>query len=238
MYEPGKVLFAGGGRSTNTAEVIDLTRSAPAWQATGSMAFARRHLNLTVLPTGEVLAMGGVGGTLHNDLSKAVRAAEIWNPATGIWRTLASGTIARGYHATSLLLPDGRVLHTGSGDAFEPGKPDQLNAEIFSPPYLFAGPRPEIDSAPSTIRYGTTFGVSTGEAAAVAKVSLIRLGSVTHAFDSNQRYQTLAFTRSGNTLNVTLPNNRNITPPGHYMLFIVTGSGTPVPSVGKIVRVR
>ena len=31
MYEPGKILYAGGGRTTNTAEIIDLNKSAPAW---------------------------------------------------------------------------------------------------------------------------------------------------------------------------------------------------------------
>ena len=152
------------------------------------MAFARRHHNLTVLPTGEVLATGGVAGTKHNDLTKPVRAAEIWNPTTGTWRTVASNAIVRGYHGTSIFLPDGRVLNSGSGDAA--GAPDQLNAEIYSPPYLFAGPRPTISSAPTTISYGTSFTVSTPNAASIAKVSLIRLGSVTHAFDMNQRHQT------------------------------------------------
>ena len=69
---PGRILYAGGGRTTNTAEIIDLNKSAPAWTATGSMQFARHHHNLTLLPTGEVLATGGVAGTADNDLSQAV----------------------------------------------------------------------------------------------------------------------------------------------------------------------
>ena len=173
-----------------------------------------------------MLATGGVGGAAFNDLSKPARAAEIWNPATGNWRTLASSAVTRGYHATSILLPDGRVLHAGSGDG--EGAPRQLNAELFSPPYLFAGPRPTITSAPGTARYGTTFRVTTPDAAAIAKVSLIRLGSVTHAFDMNQRYQTLDFTSDANGLTVTVPASRNRTPPGHYMLFIVNGVGRAV----------
>ena len=70
-------------------------------------------------------------------------------------------------------------------------------------------------------RYGTTFRVMTPDAAAIAKISLIRLGSVTHAFDMNQRYQRLGFTRDATGLTVTAPTNRNRTPPGHYMLFIL-----------------
>ena len=145
MYDDGKILYAGGWRTTNTAETIDLNVAQPVWKWTGNMANARRHLNLTLLPTGEVLATGGVGGTTFNDLSKPVRAAELWNPVNGQWTTLASSSIVRGYHATSLLLPDGRVLHAGSGDGA--GAPNQLNAEIFSPPYLSRGARPVISSA-------------------------------------------------------------------------------------------
>ena len=72
MYSPGKILFAGGGLTTNTAEIIDLNQPTPAWSYTGSMAFARRHHNLTMLPTGEVLATDGVNGTAFNDLTKPV----------------------------------------------------------------------------------------------------------------------------------------------------------------------
>ena len=234
MYDDGKILYVGGGRSTNTAEIIDLNAASPAWQWTGSMAYARRHLNATVLPTGDVLVTGGVGGTAFNDLTAGVHAAELWSPATGQWTTLASSIVTRGYHATSLLLPDGRVLHTGSGDGAD--DPRELSGEIFSPPYLFAGARPAIQSAASTLTYGTTFAVQSAQAASITKISLIRLGSVTHAFDMNQRYRTLPFTVSGTTLTVTAPTNKNRTPPGHYMLFLVNGSG--VPSVAKIVRIK
>jgi hypothetical protein len=234
MYDQGKILYAGGGRTTNTAEVIDLTKAAPAWQWTGSMAFARRHLNAVLLPTGEVLVTGGVGGTGFNDLSKPVYAAEVWNPTTGLWTTLASNAIPRGYHATSILLPNGKVLHTASGDAA--GSPNQKNAELFSPPYLFKGARPAIQSAPTQVLYSTTFRVGTSNAASITKVSLIRLGSTTHAFDMNQRFQWLGFTADATGLNVTAPTDRKRAPPGHYMLFILNGTG--VPSVAKIVQIK
>jgi hypothetical protein len=234
MYDDGKILYVGGGRTTNTAERIDLNNASPAWQWTGSMAYARRHLNATVLPTGDVLVTGGLSGTAFNNLTTAVHAAELWSPATGQWTTLASNIVSRGYHSTSLLLPDGRVLHTGSGDGA--GAPSERNAEIFSPPYLFAGPRPTITTAPGTVSYNSTFAVESPAASSVQKISLIRLGSVTHAFDMNQRYRTLPFTRSGTTLSVSAPTDKNRTPPGHYMLFLVNGSG--VPSVAKIVRIK
>jgi PKD repeat protein len=230
MYDDQKILYVGGGRTTNMAETIDLNSTTPVWKWTGSMAFPRRHLNATVLPTGEVLVTGGSSGTGFNDYNLPVHAAELWNPATGLWTTLASNVVNRVYHSTSLLLPDGRVLHSGSGDA----GPDQRSAELFSPPYLFKGPRPSIASAPTQIGYGSSFTVTSPEAAGIAKISFIRLGSTTHAFDENTRFQWLRFSLQPEGLVISAPSSRNRAPPGHYLLFLLNGEG--VPSVGKIVR--
>jgi hypothetical protein len=234
MYDDGKILYAGGAYTTATAVTIDLNAATPVWRWTASMAFARRHLNLTVLPTGEVLATGGVAGTVFNDVTKGVHAAELWNPGTGTWTTLASSAITRGYHATSILLPDARVLHSGSGDGA--GAPAQNNAEIFSPPYLFRGARPTIGSAPDQVAYGAQFRVETPDAGAITSVSLIRTGAATHAFDENQRFQRLSFTADATGLSVTAPTSANRAPPGYYLLFILNGSN--VPSLGKFVRIN
>jgi PKD repeat protein len=162
-----------------------------------------------------------------------VRAAEIWNPATGVWTTLASNAIRRTYHSTSLLLPDGRVLHAGSGEGA--GMPAERTAELFSPPYLSNGSRPTIADAPTLVGYGTSFTVATPQAADIQSVSLIRLGSVTHAFDMNQRFQRLPFVRQSGALSVSAPASGTLAPPGHYLLFILNGNG--VPSEAKIVKV-
>jgi galactose oxidase-like protein len=62
------------------------------------------------------------------------------------------------------------------------------------------------------------------------------LGSVTHAFDMNQRFQKLSFTADSRGLWIKAPANRKRTPPGHYRLFILDGAGAP--SVAKIVQVK
>ena len=116
------------------------------------MTYARRQFNATLLPGGEVLVTGGTRSAGFSDRSGAVHAAEIWDPETGKWRVLASNQVTRVYHSTTLLLPDGRILHTGSGDG--PGLPREVNAEIFSPPYLFRGSRPTIAAAPPVVGYG------------------------------------------------------------------------------------
>jgi hypothetical protein len=117
--------------------------------------------------------------------------------------------------------------------------PPQRNHEIFSPPYLFRGARPSITGvSPSsaTVGYGQTFTVTTPNAAQIAQVRWIRLGSVTHAFDMSARANTLSFSRSANGVDITAPANANLAPPGHYLLFILNRNG--VPSEGTIVRVQ
>ena len=79
------------------------------------MAFAREFHNLVSLPDGNVLAVGGSSSGGGADPSKAVLPAEIWNPNTETWTTVASLQTPRMYHSTSLLLPDGRVLVAGGG---------------------------------------------------------------------------------------------------------------------------
>jgi Domain of unknown function (DUF1929)/Glyoxal oxidase N-terminus len=228
-----KVMIAGGDGSvntiaTNTAEVIDLSATNPVWQSTSSMANNRRQLNLTILADGKVLATGGSKGFGFDNSSYSVHPAEMWDPVTGKWTTMASIGTYRGYHSTALLLPDGRVLSAG-------GEQTGASAEIYSPPYLFNGSRPSITSSPTSVKYAQTFFVGTSNATSIAKVTWIRLSSVTHAFNQNQRLNTLKFTQASGGLNITAPANAKFAPPGHYMLFIVNSSG--VPSVAKIIGI-
>ena len=243
MYLPGKILKTGTSansaspykNSAATAYILDMTQGSPAWRTTNSMGFARTYHNLTSLPDGNVLVTGGEGTTNPFDQSTAVYAAEMWSPNTETFTTMASMQTARVYHSTALLLPDGRVLVGGSGE-YGTGSIDQLNAEIYSPPYLFKGARPTITSAPSSLTYGAQFTAQTPDAANISSVSLIRLGSVTHAFNQNQRYVPLTFTPSAGSLSVQSPANANIAPPGYYMLFVVNTSG--VPSVATFVQME
>jgi Domain of unknown function (DUF1929) len=245
MYDVGKILVAGGGPSTNTADVIDINGATPTVTPTGSMAYGRRQNNLTVLADGTALVTGGnSSGAGLVDLNAGVYPAELWSPATGQWTTLASMRETRQYHSTALLLPDGRVLSAGGGICGECDTVGYLakNAEIFSPPYLFAkdgsgalAPRPTVTAAPGTVTEGTQFTVSTPEAASISKVALVRLGAVTHSNNMEQRYVPVPFTAASGTLTVTAPPSVNIAPPGYYMLFLVNSAG--VPSVAPILSV-
>jgi hypothetical protein len=229
MYGQDKVLIVGGGDPPKaTAEIIDLQAATPAWQATAPLSRPRRQHNTTLLPDGTVLVTGGSAGAGFNNKTDPVRNAELWDPATGQWTLLAAEERFRGYHSTALLLPDGRVLSAG-------GRKDEPTAQVFSPPYLFKGPRPTLASAPAVVDWGASFTVQTPEAASISKVTLVRLSSVTHAINMNQRFNTLAFTRGTGSLSVTAPANANLAPPGHYLLFLLSDQG--VPSVAKVLRV-
>jgi hypothetical protein len=241
MYDTGKVIKAGSDYgpdvtvstpSAATAYTTDLGQATPTWTQTGSMAYPRSYLNLTPLPDGTVLATGGGTTTDSTNLNNGVLPAENWDPATGQWTTWASMAVPRLYHSIAMLLPDGRVLVAGTGD--RPPVPNELNAQIFSPPYLFKGARPTITSSPSVVQYGSNFQVSTPDAGSISSVSLIRTAAVTHYFDESTRRVSLQFTASNGTLNVQAPANGADAPPGNYMLFIVNSNG--VPSVASWVH--
>jgi hypothetical protein len=244
FYDIGKILVSGGGASVRDSRTIDVNGSAPQVSATSPMAFGRRQHNLTTLADGSVLATGGnSSGASLIDMNAGVYPAELWDPATGTWKTLASMAVTRQYHSTALLLPDGRVLSAGGGIC---GTCDQVgylakNAEIFTPPYLFQkdgsgqlAPRPTISSAPSSAGYGSQIQITTPDAASIRKVAVVRLGAVTHSVNMEQRYVPLSFTAGSSSLTANVPTNVNAAPPGYYMLFILDGAG--VPSVSKMVR--
>ena len=122
-----------------------------------------------------------------------------------------------------MLLPDGRVLSTGSDN----NETTQLTYEIYSPPYLFKGKRPRIQTAPTSITYGSTFTISTPDAASVTRVALVRPSATTHANNFDQRYVDLTFSMSNGSIKATAPVNGSMAPPGYYMLVIVNSSGVP-----------
>ena len=243
LYGIGKILVAGGGPSTRDARTIDVNGATPQVAPTAPMANGRRQHNLTVLADGSVLATGGnSSGAGLVDMANGVYAAERWDPATGAWSTLAAEAVTRQYHSTALLLPDGRVLSSGGGIC---GTCDSVgylakNAQVFTPPYLFASdgsgalaPRPAIAAAPAAATYAAPFQIDTPQAASIAKVALIRLGAVTHSVNMEQRYVPLSFTAAAGSLTATAPASANVAPPGVYMLFVVDAAG--VPSVARMV---
>lgn len=264
MFEKDKILVANGQQPidpnaqppvtsigyTKTAKIIDLSSSttAPTVTALPDVPRGRFQANSTILADGTVLITGGNDDPTGNQNSStnAVMTPILFRPnasaTDGTWTPMADMTQSRQYHSVALLMPDGRVFSAGSGNCTREGCTNlsDRSHEFFWPPYLFNSDgtlarRPKIVSAPSSARFGQTIRIGTPDAGSITKVTWIRLGSVTHSDNMNQRSMTLTFTRSGDSLLVKAPADGNVAPPGHYMLFAMNANGTP--STARIIRI-
>jgi hypothetical protein len=215
-----KVLVTGGHRNntqppTATTESFDAGVAGAKWILETPLLEGRSHMNLPILPDGKML---GVGGT---NLNGPQKTSLLYDPAANTWTSMAAQVEERGYHSTALLLPNGQVL--SAGDNKPPGGGSKL--ELYSPPYMFRGPRPTIDHAPTAVTWNQTFAVDTSNT--IARAVLIRPSAVTHTNDMNQRHIELSFTTRFGGLNVTAPPSANVAPAGHYMLFLLNAADVP-----------
>ena len=239
MYRPGRILQISG--NSPGAYTIDITSGTPVVAATQSLSSTRAWVNATVLADGKVVATSG--SAVAGESTGYNNTAEIWDPATGQWTQGYAAQKMRLYHSNAILLPDASVLTVGGGATAptyvnDPNK-NNLNAEVYYPPYLFAAngaraPRPVITTAPGWIDIGKTFGIDIANAANVSRVTLVKTGSTTHSFNMDQRFLDLTFKASGTHVAVQAPTRAGEAPPGYYMLFVFDDAG--VPSVAKIVR--
>ena len=189
MFEPGKFMKAGtaadsgnSGVAASTAFVLDMSDAVPAWKPTGSMAFPRSFLNLTMLPDGTVLATGG--GT---DRSAFINANGV----------LAGGDVVAvdrhvdddGQHgdvaAVSLDRDAPRPMAACSSAAAAPTPASRIspNAGDLLAALPLQGRAPDHRSTPTTLTYGSKFTVSRRTGRRIASVALVAPGSVTHAFN-------------------------------------------------------
>ncbi len=250
MYEEGKIVVAGGGAdttpnpndsttgtSTNIAYTVDLNGPTPVVATAASMQFPRQFANTVILPSGEVMIVGGnTSGLKFNDTG-SVLTPEVWNPRTGLWRTLADMAVPRNYHSVALLLPDGRVWSGGGG--LGGNSADHRDAQIFTPPALFnsdgsLATRPVISQGPAQIGIGSQFTVLATPG--LAKFAFIKMSSQTHAMNTDLRYLELGFTEpTPGSYEITAHANRNVLTPGYWMLFALDSAS--VHSVAKIIQV-
>ena len=236
-----EVFYRGGHNdepSTNTVELLDLGAANPGWKNVASMHHARVLCDSVLLPDGKVLVVGGSSTGKSDVAVDPVLPTECYDPATDTWTEFAPINCAHLYHSTALLLADGRVMRGGKDGQFQrdPYKYFEHRLELFSPPYLFSGPRPQITSAPLVGGYGQTITIGCPTAAKITRVAAIRAGAVTHNFHMDQRYVGLEVPgRTAGKLTVKLPPNAKIAPPGAYMVFLVNDAG--VPSKARMIKI-
>lgn len=241
-YEPKVMIMGGDNPATNTTEIIDLNNPAAGWQWGPPMSQPRIEMNAVILPTGKILAVGG--STYDEDATHASLNADLYDPVSNTFSSAGANTYPRLYHSVALLLPDATVWLAG-------GNPQrgtyEKHMEIYQPGYLFTGTaRPVISNAPALISFShpaqnpfqVTLPAGTAPSS-IASVVLVRMGAVTHAFNTDQRLVGFSFTTGTNVLNVALPSSSSypgLLPPGYYMLFVVNTSG--VPSRAWIMQVQ
>ncbi|MFJ2808459.1 galactose oxidase-like domain-containing protein [Kitasatospora sp. NPDC087271] len=242
-----KVMVLGGGGvgesplSTARTDIVDLSAAKPAFTPGPDLpAGGTRYLNSVILPDDTVFTTGGSSGYRGRGASDLLKA-QVYHPDTNSFSTAAEPAVGRNYHSEALLLPDGRVAVLGSNPLFAdkaettPGGFEQ-RIEIYTPPYLFHGDRPQVAAAPGAAKLGTTVRIGTARPDAVATAKLIRPSSVTHVTDVEQRSVALDISgRTADGVSLTLPANPNLLPPGWYMLFLTDAAGTP--SVARWIQV-
>lgn len=268
-YEASVLLIGGGspGDSTTPAtascERLDVDSPPLAWRNVAAMGQARVMPDAVLLPTGDVLVVNGSTAGHADAAVNPVFEAELYDPENDDWSVMARMSVPRLYHSTALLLPDGRVWVAGSDREWNlpPFDVAHTESEIFSPPYLFMGPRPSLASVPASLVYGQAAPVSVTSRAGVSRrASLMRCGSATHSFNSDQRMvevelreppedpnasrcvrfirrviRALARRLLGRyDLELIAPPSPDVAPPGYYMLFVFSDAN--VPSVAKMVR--
>ena len=161
-----------------TAEVLDLDDPEAGWQLgeAPSLNTGRSHFNTVLLPDGGIFSNGGGYGRKNDTLyADPVYQAELLKPGATSWTEVGSEADARTYHSVAMLLPDGRVASAGDDRDIAPSHilVKDRTAQIWSPPYLFAGARPVVTFAPSAVRYDTTFRVAVAGSPATATRNVV-----------------------------------------------------------------
>lgn len=258
MFDKGEIMKMGGSTSYSKKTpankkcfTMNINQYAVQVQSQEDMDFARIMQNTVMLADGRIFVVGGIAtATPFSDVG-AVLKPEIWTPINYArfstaypferWNInqLPDMAQARTYHSVALLLQDGRVLVGGGGLCSAPCI-NHDNVEIYSPNYLFtstgaAAVRPQIINVPETTPNSSHISVTTSSLGSYGYFTLVRMSSVTHSTNNDQRFLKPTFRQiSGNSYSVYI-ENANILTPGYYMLFAINSTG--VPSIAKTIRI-
>jgi len=239
------MVLGGGGvgqssSSTSRTALIDMAAPDPSWVRGPNLAEPTRYPITVLLPNDDVLVTGGSRyyRGMHGSDNRDTR---IYDVATNSFSWAANSLTGRDYHSGGILLPNGTVLTLGGNPLYgnaQDTQPQTFNQEIdvYFPPYMFAGTRPSIESAPKVMQLQHSYLIKVSQPSSIQDLRLMRPDNPTHVTDVNQRSIAVPFTQAGNgELEITLPANANLVPPSYYMLFAINSKG--IPSDGYWVQV-
>jgi galactose oxidase len=247
LYDVGLIMKTGGAPAYQDANaegntyLIDINGGVGGVTVTklAPMAYPRAFANGVVLPNGQVVIIGGQTYPVPFSDATAILTPEIWDPLTRVFRQLNPMQTPRVYHSSGILLQDGRVYEGGGGQCGDGCSANHFNTEILTPPYLLnadgsAAARPVITSASAEVALGGT--ISANTSSPVASFVLMRLSSVTHTVNNDQRRIPLQIqSNSGNSYVLTVPSNPGIVLPGNYWLFALNAQGVPSVAANVVV---
>ncbi|KAI9440983.1 copper radical oxidase [Lactarius indigo] len=243
------VLICGGSDSGGNAldNCVSIQPEAvnPTW-VIERMPSKRVMPCIVALPDGTSIIMNGAqhGVSGFGAADNPNLSALLYDPSQPVGARISilnSTTIARLYHSEATLLPDGRVLVSGS-DPNPTGTqtfPEELRIEVYIPPYLNEGLTQPVVNIPNTDwAYGGQYQINVqlfqGQTSGM-RVSLVAATSSTHGNAMGGGTIFPAFSCSGNNVcTVTAPPNSKVSPPGWHQLFILDGR---TPSHGVFVRI-
>ena len=222
MYAPGRIMKSGSSsndgatpdaNSAATTYVLNMNDASPAWRQTQSMAFPRTYHNLTSLADGTVLVTSGSRKKSETNLSD---------------RRAAGGAVVAGHRdldddglgaeARASITRPPYCCRTRAWPfpvpATSPAPPTRPTSRSIRRRTCSRAARPTITSAPSLVKYGTSFFVQTPDGADIKAVNLIRPGAATHSFDQDQRFVPVTFSVVAGGIQVNAPSNPNLAAAG------------------------
>jgi hypothetical protein len=243
---PLKAFICGGstpqGGALDNCVTIEPEAAQPTWTIE-RMPSKRVLPCLVPLPDGTILIVNGAhqGQAGFGAASDPNMNAVLYDPSLPAgtrFSILGSSTIARMYHSEATLLPDGRVLISGS-DPQDSRFPEEYRVEVYVPPYLTQGlKQPTFHLPNNDWTYGDSFPITSvtlfQATTSSLRVSLVAAPSSTHGNGMGARTLFPAFSCSNSACKITAPPNSGVCPPGWYELFILDG---PTPSVAQWVRI-
>jgi hypothetical protein len=208
------------------------------------------------------------GSCAYEFRPERLKPEEVFGTPPATWTLMCQQFKRHAHHSVAGLLSNGQAFLGGGDDSPDvvpdpdpqapPGStipcpvPPPTNAgihvvELFSPPYLFQGPAPEILTVTPTSEplQGSEIFVDAdiqGPLDGQFRVALLAPGTMTHSVNFSQRYvmvrvteQVLIASPSTWELTVRIPSAEAV-PPGYYMLTVVNSEG--VPSAADWIKVR
>lgn len=132
LLRDGRVLVAGGvARAAGTTSVATPLTSVElydprtgVWSSAASLHLARHRHTATLIGDGRVLVTGGASCGAEEYETCPLDSAELYNPVTGAWTSVASAMSFRRRNHTATLLPNGLVLVAGGVSDEQQPRPD------------------------------------------------------------------------------------------------------------------